>query len=722
MDKLPIKSNQSFYVNCTNYLKNLEVAYVDRFIPYFLCSALAHEFNKYNTNYEIWLSHGKVVNSRLHVLFVAPPGFMKTFASEILMFGKNTIFGDSVIPCDYQGSMCLPAGTKISLCDGSLKNIEEIVKGENIFAIDNNLEFQQKLVKGTLRQFNKPLMKLQLEGGFSLTATPNHPVLTKGGWVEIQNLKQTDRVAVVQHLPVKSNIDFNIDKVRLLGLMLADGCFRNNTICLPNTSLRMKVEKICNRLGLALTLTSHNPPIEYRLKYKGSGYPNFIIGWWNELDLRNKTYENKFIPDFVFKLPNKHTKEFIRFLFLGDGYISSSEIMLANKSEQIIKGTQHLLRRWGIFSQIYHYTEPCNIWKLKIQDKTNKERFLNNIWDTKTKISKPHTKIQEEGDIRWLKINGLHTQKPNDVYNLSVEELPNFVANGIVTHNTEASFTGTVRVVGDELIKQYGIAKTKSEYVLAIEEFSALTDMMKQSHSTLLDTALLTALDSGRLNKGLGLGSFSYRTNLTLWVSTQPARFDLTSGMGRRFLTLLFLPTVRDQQIIKAAMRKGENIHPNKEHLTIIKNQMQEIVNNIQHIESITFDNSVLNLFDSQNIIFYIEVLYKRLALGHHLITRWDGRPNIVITADDNLEKLLTQLTAWRYSIMQGSEEAQVLKIVQEAPGIELGEIKLKLSAYGYTYAKSSVLIDQLIRQREIRSQKIETGGRPHFKLFLTNY
>jgi len=392
MNKLPITDENSFYQNCMNYLKNLEVAYVDRFMPFFFCSAAVHEFNKYNSDYEIWLSHGKIVNTRLHVLFVSPPGFMKTFASEILMYGPKTIFGDSVIPCDYQGSM------------------------------------------------------------------------------------------------------------------------------------------------------------------------------------------------------------------------------------------------------------------------------------------------------------------------------------------TEASFTGTVRMMGDELVKQYGIAKTKSDHILAIEEFSALTEMMKQSHSTLLDTALLTALDSGRLSKGLGLGSFNYKTNLTLWVSTQPARFDLTGGMGRRFLTLLFLPTIQDQQTIKAAMRRGENVPPNIEHLNLIKRQMSGFVENINKIDSIHFDKSILDLFDEQNVIFYIELLYKRLALGYHLVEKWNGEPNIVVKADPTLKKLILQLDSWRSSIMQGSEEAQVINIIRTQPGIGLSELKQKLSAYGYTYAKSSVLIEQLVRQKEIQMKKIETSGRPRLQLYVTTY
>jgi len=392
MDKLSVSTDNSFYQNCMNYLKNLEVAYVDRFMPFFFCSAAAHEFNKYNQDYEIWLSHGKVVNTRLHILFVSPPGFMKTFASEILIYGPKTIFGDSAVPCDYQGSM------------------------------------------------------------------------------------------------------------------------------------------------------------------------------------------------------------------------------------------------------------------------------------------------------------------------------------------TEASFTGTVRLMGDELVKQYGIAKTKSEYILAVEEFNALTSMMQTSHSALLDTALLTALDSGRLSKGLGLGSFNYKTNLTLWVSTQPARFDLSSGMGRRFLTLLFLPTSQDQQIIKMAMRRGENVAPNMEHLKIIKQQMAELVDNINKIESVYFDKSVLDLFDKYDVIFYIELLYKRLALGYHLIEKWNGEKNIVVRADPTLERLVSQLSSWRSSIMQGSEEAQVVNIVKKHPGIGLSELKQKLSAYGYTYAKSAILIDQLVRQKEIRMKKVETAGRPKLQLYVTTF
>ena len=115
---------------------------------------------------------------------------------------------------------------------------------------------------------------------------------------------------------------------------------------------------------------------------------------------------------------------------------------------------------------------------------------------------------------------------------------------------TEAGFVGTIKFEAGEKKEFMGICKTRETAIIGSEEFSAVTESMKAEYAKTLDSAMLGALDSGWVYKNLGAGELNYQTGLTLWAATQPARFDLRGGMGRRFLFISLFRQPRIGQIL----------------------------------------------------------------------------------------------------------------------------------------------------------------------------
>ncbi|GAH74472.1 unnamed protein product, partial [marine sediment metagenome] len=111
---------------------------------------------------------------------------------------------------------------------------------------------------------------------------------------------------------------------------------------------------------------------------------------------------------------------------------------------------------------------------------------------------------------------------------------------------TGAGFVGTTKFKDGEKVKELGLAEERPAAIIGIEEFSAVTNMFKATHSGELDTALLGALDSGYCYKRLASGPIKYQTFVTLQTGVQPARFNLSSGLGRRLLFIEFIPTRKD--------------------------------------------------------------------------------------------------------------------------------------------------------------------------------
>lgn len=88
-------------------LKRRKVRFADEFAPYFVCSIGVHLFNLSNRRRIIYREYGAIRNMRLHILFVAPPGFSKTFLSEQLAHETHGLFSNIT---DDDGNLLLKTG------------------------------------------------------------------------------------------------------------------------------------------------------------------------------------------------------------------------------------------------------------------------------------------------------------------------------------------------------------------------------------------------------------------------------------------------------------------------------------------------------------------------------------------------------------------------------------------------------------------------------------
>ena len=101
---------------------------------------------------------------------------------------------------------------------------------------------------------------------------------------------------------------------------------------------------------------------------------------------------------------------------------------------------------------------------------------------------------------------------------------------------TEAGMFGSVDEDGN--ITGRPLARELCCGFLGFEEFSSISDAQKKDHSVDMKNQLLTSTDNGRVMKAMKSGWVQYTTLYTLWAGTQPARFELESGLDRRFFII----------------------------------------------------------------------------------------------------------------------------------------------------------------------------------------
>lgn len=268
---------------------------------------------------------------------------------------------------------------------------------------------------------------------------------------------------------------------------------------------------------------------------------------------------------------------------------------------------------------------------------------------------------------------------------------------------TEAGFVGTTKFVDGEPITKEGAAYIYRNAILGIEEFSALSEMIKMQYARTLDVALLGALDSGYVYKRLAAGEISYQTNVTLQTGVQPARFDLSSGLGRRLFFVLFIPTKKDFETLKYARRRAKGIRYNPVRTDLIRREVRKLKQRVNEIDEISFDEEVFRLFDDLGMIHYEEPLFERLLIGYRIM-KGDFSKELKITLDPEATRLIREGYRFRKETGRGAQFTQVVIMLRENNG-EMDQVALKerLLYLGLDWDQSTQLLYDMSRIGFIR-------------------
>lgn len=260
---------------------------------------------------------------------------------------------------------------------------------------------------------------------------------------------------------------------------------------------------------------------------------------------------------------------------------------------------------------------------------------------------------------------------------------------------SEAGLVGTIRNDGSgEVI--YGAASIYDKGCMLVDEFSGVTSAMKSQYNNQMDTQLLAVLDHGRVRKRLSGGLLEYDTYMTLWAGVQPARFDLTSGLGRRLCYLLFLPTRTDNDMLMESIHKSRNLRPNLKELDELRRKIKKWRAQLERIEKLEFDDSVFNLYKGVGLFSFESSHFDRLILGYYLATHEPDVKMVVSAKEKGIRELVEREKSWRDSIVMGIDYVQMMKIIKVC-GIGTDDEERGVTSY-------------TIRRREIIEESIMIG------------
>lgn len=106
---------------------------------------------------------------------------------EIMEVYKGDKYDDTALSEIYFDGLdvhCLAKGTKITMADGSVKNIEEIREGDEVLSYTTSNTTGKSAVKSVAEKSHTDFVTYRFKSGRSLTCTLDHPLFSpKFGWV-----------------------------------------------------------------------------------------------------------------------------------------------------------------------------------------------------------------------------------------------------------------------------------------------------------------------------------------------------------------------------------------------------------------------------------------------------------------------------------------------------------------------------------------------------------
>ena len=141
---------------------------------------------------------------------------------------------------DLRESGCLPSDARILRADtGAETTIGELcASGERditVWALDDGLRYTKRTMTHAFSTGTAPVFRLTLSSGKTVRATENHPFLTFAGWEPLAALHTGDRVAVPRHVPSPASLTTWEDpRVVLLARHIGDGASRRRRASLDD--------------------------------------------------------------------------------------------------------------------------------------------------------------------------------------------------------------------------------------------------------------------------------------------------------------------------------------------------------------------------------------------------------------------------------------------------------------------------------------------------------
>lgn len=370
-----------------------------------------------------------------------------------------------------------------------LKQVKDIKPGDLVYSFRDGKVALNKVL--ATEPAYKDTYTIRMRSGRSITASYDHPVLTPFGYTELKDLKIGDRIQTLcAEIDTKYEIDDN--ELLLATLLIFEGKCGDRSVSFA--SMDQKVVNIAKKavahFGCEVKQYKGAKSFEYWIT---GGYSGGVCQMLVKNGLFGHRAYDKRIPKNWFGLSMRQKYMFIDMMIATDGAIDtrSGQIVIGLANKGLIQDIQHLLSTMGVASTYtYRGNKHAGVWVLAIPRQFAQKLYPHLTFYGKADTAKaifakpakssiytyPYNIIRKEkltyktmhGPIRCSSNKNIAREKferlaalypqlnkylCDDFYldevvdiefsgmqelrHLEVENDHNFIANGLVSHNTE---------------------------------------------------------------------------------------------------------------------------------------------------------------------------------------------------------------------------------------------------------------------------------------------
>jgi replicative DNA helicase len=376
---------------------------------------------------------------------------------------------------DLRESGCLTADTKVLRADsGSEVTMGQLLLSNErnipVWSLDQGLRMVPSVMTRVFPSGTKAVFELRLASGRSVTASANHPFLTSEGWKRLDELQVGDRVAVPRHVPQpRATISWPRDEIVMLAHLTGEGGSTSRPPLhyrSPHEANVEAVEKAATHFGVVTRRVRQNFwwHVYLRAPFR-SAFPGDhpIAAWLERLGLHGLRRHERFVPAEVFALPNDQLALFLHHLWATDGKVqlnpgaSLPDIRYRSTSRRMAEAVQSLLGRFGVLSRMKAVARGPHrpAYELSVPGPENQLRFLRSIGSDRAEEAHVRCMVAQlsmdradgdglpfgpahfgPSDVHGDAIVSIEARGRQPVYDATVAETHNFVANGITVENS----------------------------------------------------------------------------------------------------------------------------------------------------------------------------------------------------------------------------------------------------------------------------------------------
>lgn len=333
---------------------------------------------------------------------------------------------------------CLTGDTLITLADGSPKRLDEIRPGDFVRAYENGAHVSRRVLNWA-SQGEDDVLEIRT-GNHRVRANARHPflVLRDGAesWVKAGDLKKGDLLITSAVEPSVGEARLTAEQAWFLGFMFGDGWLTRRDA--TNTD---KLGRTYPRRGyVTCCATSKYPALNARVlaafdrlfgvtpKETRYGYwrtEKQRIGRWLAEHGLNGRAKTKRLPAWLFGQPREVREAFVKGFSEADGHVDAKrQTTCAAANREMIAQLRALARGAGIVPSNLHVSRQS------VQPPHSVAPVAGETWSFKWGEQRRTTAFATAA------IRSIEPAGRAEVFDLQVEGAENFLADGLVTHNT----------------------------------------------------------------------------------------------------------------------------------------------------------------------------------------------------------------------------------------------------------------------------------------------